>query len=103
LILAISSEVIGTLNLKVSDGFTKLWPSLAVVIFYSASFYCLSLTLKRMDVSVVYAIWSAAGTALIALAGIVLFKEAVSVLKLVSLALIIAGVVGLNLSNGGHG
>jgi small multidrug resistance pump len=66
------------------------------------SFYLLSLTLKKMEVGVVYAIWSAVGTALIATIGILWFKEPISLLKIGSLALIILGVIGLNLSGVGH-
>ncbi len=92
----------GTTALKLSQGFSRLAPSLVVVISYCLSFYLLSLTLKKMEVGVVYAIWSAVGTALIATIGILWFKEPISVLKIASLALIIFGVIGLNLSGVGH-
>jgi small multidrug resistance pump len=94
--------VTGTTALKLSQGFSRLAPSLVVVISYCLSFYLLSLTLKKMEVGVVYAIWSAVGTALIATIGILWFKEPISVLKIASLALIIFGVIGLNLSGVGH-
>lgn len=97
LALAILSEVTGTTSLKLSQGFTKLIPSIAVVIFYGLSFVLLSLTLKRMQVGVVYAIWSAVGTALIATIGVIWFKEPVTAIKIGSIALIILGVIGLNL------
>ena len=102
LILTILFEVTGTTALKLSQGFSRLAPSLVVVVSYCLSFYLLSLTLKKMEVGVVYAIWSAVGTALIATIGILWFKEPISVLKIGSLALIILGVVGLNLSGVGH-
>ena len=92
----------GTTALKLSQGFSRLAPSLVVVISYCLSFYLLSLTLKKMEVGVVYAIWSAVGTALIATIGILWFNEPISVLKIASLALIIFGVIGLNLSGVGH-
>jgi small multidrug resistance pump len=101
LILAILSEVAGTTSLKLSEGFNRLIPSLAVVLFYGMSFTFLSFALKRLEVGTVYAIWSGVGTALIATIGILWFKEPLTALKIGSLALIILGVIGLNL-NGAH-
>jgi small multidrug resistance pump len=94
--------VTGTTSLKLSQGFSRLVPSLVVVVSYCLSFYLLSLTLKKMEVGVGYAIWSAVGTAFIATIGILCFKEPISVLKIGSLALIILGVIGLNLNGVGH-
>jgi small multidrug resistance pump len=94
---AIISEVVGTSALKLSDGFSKLWPSVIVVLAYGLSFFLLSLTLKRMGVGTAYAIWSGLGTALIVIIGILYFKEDVSVLKITSILLIVIGVIGLNL------
>jgi small multidrug resistance pump len=94
--------VTGTTALKLSQGFSRLAPSLVVVASYCLSFYLLSLTLKKMEVGMVYAIWSAIGTALIATLAIPWFKEPISVLKVGSLALIILGIIGLNLSGIGH-
>ncbi len=102
LVLTILFEVTGTTALKLSQAFSHLAPSLVVVVSYCLSFYLLSLTLKKMEVGVVYAIWSAVGTALIATIGILWFNEPISVLKIGSLALIILGVIGLNLSGVGH-
>lgn len=102
LLAAILLEVSGTTALKFSAGFTKLVPSVLVLVFYILSFYTLSLTLKKLDIGVSYAIWSAVGTALIATIGILWFKEPLSILKISSLALIILGVIGLNLSEGVH-
>lgn len=101
-VLTILFEVTGTTALKLSQGFSRLAPSLVVVVSYCLSFYLLSLILKKVEVGVVYAIWSAVGTALIATIGILWFKEPISVLKIGSLALIILGVIGLNLSGIGH-
>ncbi|MCF8161028.1 MAG: multidrug efflux SMR transporter [Polaromonas sp.] len=95
---AIFFELIGTAALKASDGFTRLWPSGLTVLGYAASFYLLSLTLRRMEVSVVYAIWSGAGTALMAVVGYFIFAEQLPPLKLASIGLIVLGVVGLNLA-----
>ncbi len=94
---AIFFELIATSSLKASDGFTHPWPAGMTVVGYAASFYLLSLTLKRMEVGVVYAIWSGAGTALMALIGYWVFKESLPPLKLVSIGLIVIGVIGLNL------
>src|SRR2546430_17169849 len=100
--LAIIFEVMGTTALKFSEGFTKLVPSLIVVVGYGISFYLVSLALKKMDIGMVYATWSAVGTALVATIGVLWFKEPLNMLKVVSLALVIVGVIGLNLSSGGH-
>lgn len=95
LTLAIILEVIGTTALKLSNGFTVWLPSAAMVVCYAGSFWLLSLSLRTLDVGVSYAIWSGAGTALIALVGFFFFKEPMSWVKALSIALIIAGVMGL--------
>jgi len=97
LIVAIISEVAGTTSLKFSEGFTRPLPSALVVVCYGLSFFALSLTLKRIDVSIAYAVWSGLGTALIATIGFLWFKEPMTALKLASIGLIIIGVIGLNL------
>lgn len=102
LVLAILLEVSGTTCMKLSDGFTKLVPSILLFVFYSLSFGMLTLALKKLDVSIAYAVWSGVGTALIATIGVLWFKEPATALKLISLGLIIIGVVGLNLSGGAH-
>lgn len=102
LVLAIVLEVSGTTCMKLSEGFTKTVPSILLFVFYTLSFGMLTLALKRIDVSVAYAVWSGMGTALIATIGILYFKEPMTALKLISLALIIGGVVGLNISGGTH-
>ena len=93
---AIGSEVTATLALKHSDGFTQLLPSAIVVLGYGVSFWLLALVLKHLSVGTTYAIWSAVGTAAIALVGMAAYGEGASPLKLASLALIIVGVIGLN-------
>src|SRR3954449_2020794 len=93
---AIGSEVIATLALKASEGFSRPGPIALVVIGYAASFALLALVLKHLSVGTTYAIWSAAGTAAIALIGIALYGEGASMLKLASLGLIVRGVVGLD-------
>ncbi len=102
LILAILSEVAGTTNMKLSQGFTKTLPSILIFVFYGISFTFLTLALKKIDVSIAYAIWSGLGTALIVMVGILFFKEPVTIIKLVSIGLIVVGVVGLHISGGVH-
>ena len=87
-------EVSGTVSMKLSDGFSKLWPSIFIFIFYAASFVALTFAIKKIDISVAYTIWFGVGTALILLVGILYFKEASTTLKFASISLIIAGVVG---------
>lgn len=102
LILAIGFEVAGTTCMKLSDGFTKLAPSLGMAAFYACSLTMLTLALRRIDVSVAYAIWSGLGTALIAVIGIAVFREPLTAMKIGSIVMIILGVVGLNLAGGAH-
>lgn len=99
---AVIFEVIGTTSMKLSEGFTRPVPSALLFICYGLAFICMTLALKRIDVSVLYAIWSGLGTALIAVIGIVWFKEPVSAARIASIALIIVGVVGLNLASRTH-
>ncbi len=98
LAIAIVLEVIGTTSMKLSEGFTKTIPSILMFVFYLASLAVLTLALKKIDVSVAYAVWAGLGTALIATIGIVYFHESATLLKTISILLIIAGVVGLHLS-----
>jgi small multidrug resistance pump len=97
LILAIITEVIGTTNMKLSQGFSKTIPSILVFVFYIISFAFLTLALKKLDISITYAIWSGVGTALITAIGFLYFKEPVTAIKIGSIALIVIGVVGLAL------
>lgn len=101
---AILLEVAGTTSMKFSHGFTKLLPSVLMIVFYLLSFSSLNFALKKLEVSVAYAIWSGLGTAIIVIIGWLWFKEQLSLWKIVSIALIILGVIGLNLSGGeSHG
>src|SRR5262245_19440227 len=102
LALAILLEVSGTVSMKLSEGFTKVKPSIAMFVFYILSLSALNFALKRIDVGVAYAVWAGLGTALITAVGIFWFREAATTLKLVSIALIIIGVVGLNLGGAAH-
>jgi small multidrug resistance pump len=94
---AIILEVAGTTSMKVSAGFTRLVPSVLIFVFYAASFSVLTLALRKLDISIAYAIWSGLGTVLITVIGIFWFKEPATALKLTCILLIIFGVVGLNL------
>lgn len=96
--LAILLEVAATVFMKLSSGFTRIVPTVLMFLFYGLSLVPMVVALKQMEVSAVYAIWSAVGTALVATVGIVVFHEPVGALKVASLGLIIAGVVCLNLS-----
>lgn len=98
LFLTILSEVIGTISLRLSDGFTKLWPVAVVVVCYGLAFWGLSLVMRRLEIGITYAIWSGVGTVITAIAGVLLFQESVSLPKLAGIALIIAGVVLLHVS-----
>ncbi len=102
LFFAIVLEVAGTTSMKLSEGFSKLIPSAFIFIFYGAAFIPLTLALKKIDIGVAYAVWSGVGMALIAIIGILHFREPATALKLVSLGLVILGVVGLNLSETSH-
>jgi small multidrug resistance pump len=97
LALGIVFEVLGTICMKYAEGFTKLIPSILVFVFYGISLASLVLVLEKMQVSIAYAIWASAGTALIAVIGIIFFQETVSVTKIISISLIILGILGLEL------
>ena len=102
LTLAILTEVAGTTSMKFSEGFVKILPSVLIFVFYAVSFAFMTLALKKIDLSITYAIWSGLGTALIVVIGVIWFKEPVTVIKLISIALILAGVAGLNLASEAH-
>jgi small multidrug resistance pump len=99
---AIVSEVIATLALRASDGFSRPLPVAAVIVGYGLSFWLLALALKDIPVSLTYAIWSGVGTALIAVGGVLAFGETMNAMKLASLAVIVLGVAGLSVAGGAH-
>lgn len=94
---AILAETIATAALKSSDGFSKLAPSVMVVAGYATAFYCLSLTLRQVPVGIAYAIWSGVGTTLITAFGWFVLGQKIGVPALIGIALIVAGVITMNL------
>ncbi|HEX8045710.1 multidrug efflux SMR transporter [Rhizobium sp.] len=97
LLVAIALEVLGTTALQMSQQFTRLGPSIVVVLCYAASFYCLSVTLRVIPVGIAYAIWSALGIVLISAVGLVFFRQKLDLAAVIGLGLIIAGVLVVNL------
>lgn len=97
LFLAILSEVIGTTALKLSDGFTKIVPSVVVVIGYGASFYLLSISLKVIPIGLAYAIWSGVGIVLTVIAGMIIWRESLDWARVVGIIFIILGILVINL------
>ncbi|NTF42869.1 multidrug efflux SMR transporter [Rhizobium rhizogenes] len=97
LVAAIVLEVIGTTALQMSQQFTRLGPTVLLVVCYTAAFYCLSVSLRVMPVGIAYAIWSGLGIVLISAVGLVLFRQKLDLAAIIGLALIIAGVLIVNL------
>jgi len=97
LVVAIAAEVVGTMALKASQGFTKLVPSLLVLAGYGVSFYLFSLVIKGMSVGIAYAIWAGLGILLVTVAGAVLYKQVPDWPALVGMALIVGGVLVIHL------
>jgi quaternary ammonium compound-resistance protein SugE len=88
--------------LKLSDGFSKIWPTLGFALFALGSFGLLTAALKRLEVGPAYAVWTGIGAAGTVTYGMLFLNEAVSTLKILSVVLIVAGVVGLNVAGGAH-
>lgn len=97
LIVAIAAEVVATSALKLANGFTRLWPSITVVVCYSLALYLLSLTLEKIPVGVVYAIWSGSGVALISLVGRYFFGQSLDRPALIGIGMILTGILVLQL------
>ena len=95
--LAILSEVIATASLKSTEGFTRLVPSIVVVVGYAAAFYFLSLTLDTVPIGVAYAVWSGVGVATITLVSFVVYDQKIDTAGLIGIGLIVAGVIVLRL------
>jgi small multidrug resistance pump len=97
LFLAILSEVIATTSLKLSDGFTRLFPSMIVVIGYGASFYLLSISLKVIPIGLAYAIWSGVGIVLTVIAGMIIWRESLDWARVIGIIFILLGILVINL------
>lgn len=97
--VSIIFEVFATTMLKISEGFTVLIPSIAVVAGYGISFFFLGMALKTMALSLAYAIWAGVGTAMTVIISVIMWDEALTVLKVAALLLIITGIVLLNSSH----
>jgi len=91
--IAIVAEVVATSALNASQGFTRLWPSVATVVGYSIAFYALSLTLRTIPMGIAYAVWAGVGIVLIALVGALFFKQIPDLPAMLGMGFIIAGVV----------
>lgn len=97
LVLAIAAEVVGTLSLKASDGFSRLWPSVAVVLGYGLAFTLLAFALKTLDVGPAYALWAGLGTVGAAIGGWLIFSERLSLLTVSGIVIVVIGVVAITL------
>lgn len=97
LFFAVLSEVIATTSLKFSEGFTRLVPSIVVVVGYGLSFYLLSITLKVMPIGIAYAFWSGVGIILTVIAGKVIWNESLDWARVTGVILIIVGILVINL------
>lgn len=92
---AIAFEIAGTISMKLSEGFSRTLPSVLIFVFYAGSFSLMTVAVKKIDVSVSYAIWSGVGTTAIALIGVYWFRESLTTMQIASIVLIITGVIGL--------
>lgn len=97
--VAILFEVAGTTSMKLSRGFAEIWPSIGVFVFYLGAAAAIILALRRLELSIAYAIWSGVGTALTVMVGIAFFREPLTAIKLASIALVVLGVAGLSLAS----
>ncbi len=102
LAIAITLEVMGTTCMKLSQGFTRPVPSVAMFAFFALAFVCNAMAIKTIDLSVTYAVWSGVGTIATALIGIYYFKEVATALKLMSISMIVIGVFGLHAASRMH-
>lgn len=100
--IAIFAEIVGTLSLKASDGLSKLGPSLGVLVGYATAFTLMAMSLKKLDVGVTYAIWSGVGIVGAAVGGLIFFDQQLSKMTILGMAIIIAGVVAMNLGGATH-
>lgn len=103
LAIAILCEVVATLSLKAADGFTKPIPTTVIVVGYLTAFYLLSIITRQLSIGVTYAVWSGVGIVLVALMGVVIYDEKMDLAGLLGIALIISGVLILNLVSSASG
>ena len=97
LILAVLCEGVGTTSLQASQQFTRLWPSIGVIIGFGSSFYLLMIVLKTLPLGITYAVWSGLGICLTAFLGWAIFKQGVDLAALIGMALIVCGIAVINL------
>ncbi|MDG0842065.1 QacCGHJ group quaternary ammonium compound efflux SMR transporter [Staphylococcus equorum] len=102
LILSIATEVVGSSFLKTSDGFSKLYPTLGTIISFGVCFYFLSKTLQHLPLNITYASWAGLGLVLTTLVSVIIFKESVNLMSILSIALILIGVISLNVFGSSH-
>ncbi|HAR6325952.1 TPA: quaternary ammonium compound efflux SMR transporter QacG [Staphylococcus pseudintermedius] len=102
LFISIATEIIGTSFLKASEGFTKLWPTLGTLLSFGICFYFLSLTIKFLPLNITYATWAGLGLVLTTIISVIVFKENVNLISIISIGLIVIGVVLLNVFGESH-
>jgi len=94
------AEIVFALSLKYNQGFTKLWPSIVTMVSGGCSFYLLVLAIKTLPLGTAYAVWTGMGAVGVAILGIILFKESADWYRLLSITLVVAGIIGLKLTDG---
>ena len=102
LAIAIAAEIAGTLFLKASDGLSKLWPSIGVLVGYATAFSLMALSLKKLDVGITYAVWSGVGIVGAAIGGYYFFGQSLSKMSIVGMIIVIVGVVVVNIGGSSH-
>lgn len=100
--IAIVAEIAGTLFLKASDGLSKLWPSIGVLIGYATAFSLMAMSLKKIDVGITYAVWSGIGIIGAAVGGYIFFGQSLSRMTVLGMAIIVVGVIIVNLGGAAH-
>ena len=98
LTLSILAEIVGTLCLKWSQGFSRLWPTTGMIVLYIATFVLLTFACKTLDLGLAYAIWAGVSVAGVALCGVILFHEPMNAYRVIGTTAIIVGVIVLNLN-----
>jgi small multidrug resistance pump len=96
LMVAIATEIAGTTALRVSSGFTKLWPSAIVVVSYILSFYLYAQVLKRIPMGIAYAIWAGLGTVGVIVIGVLVWQDKLTIWQIVGIIMVVGGAVMLN-------